>query len=48
LDEIESYRWKKVNDKTQEEPEKEYDHAMDALRYGIMGISSTGPRVRVF
>lgn len=48
LDEIESYRWKKVNDKTQEEPEKEYDHAMDALRYAIMGISNTGPRVRVF
>lgn len=48
LDEIESYRWKKVNDKAQEEPEKEYDHAMDALRYAIMGISTTGPRVRVF
>jgi len=38
LDEIESYHWKKVNDQIKEEPEKEYDHAMDALRYGIIHI----------
>jgi len=48
LDEIESYSWKVVNDQITEEPIKEYDHAMDALRYGIMGIIEKGkqPRVR--
>jgi len=49
LDEIESYHWKKVNDQIKEEPEKEYDHAMDALRYAIMGYIKgikKQPRVR--
>jgi len=41
--------WKKVNDQIKEEPEKEYDHAMDALRYAIMGYIKgikKQPRVR--
>lgn len=36
LDEIENYRWKEHNDKIDDEPEKEYDHAVDALRYAVM------------
>jgi PBSX family phage terminase large subunit len=36
LDEIENYRWKEHNDKIADEPIKEYDHAMDALRYAVM------------
>lgn len=35
LDEIENYRWKKVNDEIKDEPQKEYDHACDALRYAL-------------
>jgi len=35
LDEIENYRWKTQDNKITDEPLKEYDHAVDALRYAI-------------
>lgn len=35
LDEIENYRWKKVNEEIKDEPVKEYDHACDAMRYAL-------------
>lgn len=35
LDEIENYRWKKVNEDLKDEPLKEYDHACDAMRYAL-------------
>jgi len=35
--EFESYVWKSGKTGVKDEPMKEYDHAMDALRYGIMG-----------
>lgn len=38
LDEIEDYRWKEHNDNIEDEPVKEYDHALDALRYGVISI----------
>lgn len=38
LDEIENYRWAQGLEKVKDEPLKEYDHALDALRYGVMGI----------
>ena len=43
LDEIENYRWAEKQEQLKDEPVKEYDHAVDALRYGIMAIR---PRVR--
>ena len=36
--EFESYAWKESRTGTKDEPEKENDHAMDALRYAIMGL----------
>ena len=38
LDEIENYRWAEKHEQLKDEPVKEYDHAVDALRYGIMAI----------
>ena len=38
LDEIENYRWAEKQEQLKDEPVKEYDHAVDALRYGIMAI----------
>ena len=35
LKEIRGYRWRVVKGITLEEPEKENDHAMDALRYAV-------------
>ena len=48
LDEIEQYRWKEKQDDIKDEPVKEYDHLMDALRYAMMAChrSAAGPRVR--
>ena len=37
--EFESYCWKKGQAGMKDEPEKVNDHAMDALRYAVMGIS---------
>jgi len=42
LDEIENYRWKVHNDSIQDEPVKEYDHLMDALRYAIASYTKIG------
>lgn len=39
LDEIENYRWKEKNDKAIDEPVKEYDHAVDALRYAVYSLN---------
>lgn len=36
LAELESYAWKERSGNMQDEPEKINDHAMDALRYGVM------------
>jgi len=36
--EFESYQWKK--DRPKDEPDKKWDHAMDAMRYGVMEIDS--------
>lgn len=38
LDEIENYRWAEKHEQLKDEPVKEYDHAVDALRYAIMAI----------
>lgn len=38
LDEIENYCWKEKDDQLKDEPVKEYDHAVDALRYAVMAI----------
>jgi len=38
LNEIESYSWKVVNGVQTDQPTKEFDHTMDALRYVIMFI----------
>jgi PBSX family phage terminase large subunit len=35
IDEMENYRWKMQNDEVKDEPVKEYDHAVDALRYAL-------------
>jgi len=35
LDEIENYQWRVYNDSLMDEPVKDYDHAVDALRYAI-------------
>ncbi len=35
LDEIENYQWRVYNDSIMDEPVKDYDHAVDALRYAI-------------
>lgn len=46
LDEIETYHWKEVrNGITKDEPEKENDHAMDALRYAIYSCKNIGKEV---
>ena len=37
LNEFEAYSWKVVGGVQREEPVKEFDHTMDALRYAIMG-----------
>ena len=39
LDEMESYCWKEKGDKIKDEPVKEFDHLMDALRYGVGRLS---------
>lgn len=41
-DEFESYTWHK----TKEQPIKEYDHALDALRYAVMYVDGGGVWVR--
>lgn len=43
LDEIENYRWKEKQEQLKDEPVKEYDHALDALRYACMEL---GRRIR--
>ena len=42
LDEIENYRWKVHNDNVVDEPIKEYDHAVDALRYAVASLAKRG------
>lgn len=48
LDEIENYRWKEKQEQLKDEPVKEYDHAVDALRYGVMEAMGNRkqPRIR--
>jgi len=48
LDEMEQYRWREKEDSIKDEPVKEYDHLMDAMRYGVMAClkAESGPRVR--
>lgn len=41
LDEIENYRWAEKNEQLKDEPVKEYDHAVDALRYAVMVIGKS-------
>jgi len=41
IDEMENYRWKMQNDEVKDEPVKEYDHAVDALRYALYTRSKT-------
>ena len=41
LDEIENYRWAEKNEQLKDEPVKEYDHAVDALRYAVMAIGKS-------
>jgi hypothetical protein len=44
---MESYVWKDGRDGVRDEPEKVNDHAMDALRYGVMYLHDTAqPRRR--
>ncbi|MCL6611188.1 MAG: terminase family protein [Peptococcaceae bacterium] len=38
LDEIENYRWAEKHEQLKDEPVKEYDHAVDALRYAVMAV----------
>lgn len=38
LDELENYRWVEKHEQLRDEPMKEYDHAVDALRYGVMVV----------
>ena len=40
LDEIENYRWKVHNESVIDEPLKEYDHAVDALRYAVLSVQT--------
>lgn len=44
VDEFESYQWAKNVHGVRDEPLKVHDHAMDALRYAIMGVDH--PKVR--
>lgn len=46
--EIQSYKWQeqKIGHNEKEEPTKENDHAMDALRYMVMQLDQAGPSVR--
>lgn len=48
LKEIQSYRWyeSRTGANEKEEPVKENDHAMDALRYMVMQLETPGPRAR--
>lgn len=39
LDEIENYHWMEKNEQLKDEPVKEYDHLMDALRYGVKALN---------
>ena len=39
LNEFEAYSWKVINGAQSEQPVKEFDHSMDALRYAIMYIT---------
>jgi len=47
LNEFEAYSWKVINGAQSEQPVKEFDHSMDALRYAIMYITSTLERRNV-
>jgi len=38
--EFESYAWKERGGELRDEPEKENDHAADALRYAVMSIQN--------
>lgn len=44
IDEFESYQWAKNVHGLRDEPLKTHDHAMDALRYAVMGLDH--PKVR--
>lgn len=43
LAEFESYVWREGRQGLRDEPEKVNDHAMDALRYGLMALSQRSP-----
>lgn len=46
--EFESYCWKESREGMRDEPDKSNDHAMDALRYATMGLTSPPPRYIAF
>lgn len=51
INEYRNYLWKTDKDgKVLNEPEHQFSHSMDAIRYGFNGLleKNTGPRVRVF
>jgi PBSX family phage terminase large subunit len=43
IDEIEGYLWKEKEGSIKDEPVKENDHAVDTLRYTVMGIKNIVP-----
>lgn len=44
MKEYENYKWKKVGDRIMDEPVKNWDDAMDAIRYVVREIKSNGSR----
>jgi PBSX family phage terminase large subunit len=45
--ELASYVWdEKAQQRGEDKPKKEFDHAVDACRYGVMHMMKNGPRVR--
>jgi hypothetical protein len=44
VSEFDVYAWKQSRDRLKDEPAKEYDHGMDALRYLVMHLDA-GPLV---
>jgi len=42
--EYENYKWKKIGDRIQDEPVKNWDDAMDAIRYAVREIKLNGSR----
>lgn len=44
IKEYENYKWKKIGDRIQDEPVKNWDDAMDAIRYAVREIKLNGSR----